>query len=304
LEKELIQQARSSDLAGFLMSVGVPLVRVGGGRFRHVEHGSLVFTGNAYFWNSRGESGNAVDYLVRHLNFAFKDAVFALAGFRGAEGETCGERGNFALSALSVVEDGAKVRAYLSQTRHISHSIIDYLIENKLLYQEIQTNNAIFVMYDERDDYVGAEMRGVLPDKPFKGVKGGSKYGYGFNVRFGENDFDYALFFESAVDLISFMDYKLHYEQKSLNKCILISMAGLKINVLRHTLKVFNGNLKAVLCVDNDEAGQAFQNKVENEKIPFIVCCPDEKFKDWNEQLAEIKGQKTIEILPNYSKIR
>ena len=87
----------------------------------------------------------------------------------------------------------------------------------------------------------------------------GSKYGCGFNLRFPDSGaYDYALFFESAVDLLSFVDFKQNHEKKTLSRCsrcILVSMAGLKINLIKHTLGVFDGDLKVVLCVDNDDAG-------------------------------------------------
>jgi hypothetical protein len=100
------------------------------------------------------------------------------------------------------------------------------------------------------------------------------------------------LFFESAVDLISFMDFKLNHEKKTLDKCILVSMSGLKENIIRHTLKVFSGDLKVVLCVDNDMAGEKFKKEAESEKMPFLVCAPDRDFKDWNEQIKALRGSK------------
>jgi hypothetical protein len=43
-----------------------------------MDYSSLVFTDNAYYWNSRQENGNAIDYLTRHMGFSFKDAVYSL----------------------------------------------------------------------------------------------------------------------------------------------------------------------------------------------------------------------------------
>ena len=103
------------------------------------------------------------------------------------------------------------------------------------------------------------------------------------------NTFDYALFFESAIDLMSFMDYKLNQEKKSLDKCILISMSGLKVNIVKHMLKSFKGNMKVTVCVDNDKAGQMFKNELEKEQISYIDKTPDKKYKDWNEQLVDEK---------------
>ena len=116
-----------------------------------------------------------------------------------------------------------------------------------------------------------------------------SKYGYGFNVRFShDNTFKYALFFESAIDLISFMDYKQNHQNKSLDDCILISMAGLKKNVVKRMLKVFQCE-KVVLCVDNDESGRKFKNEIEGVGIEFLEHSPDGRYKDWNEQLQAVK---------------
>jgi len=293
MKQELIQKARQANLAEYLLNVGVPLVRAGN-RYKHAEHNSLTFTENAYYWNSRQEHGNAVDYLTRHMKLNFTEAVRALTqappNERGQGATAEATRG-----VLSLNKDISKVRAYLNHTRHISNSVIDFLVENKLLFQEKQTNNAIFPMYDESANLVGAELRGIIPAKPFHGIKAGSKYGYGYNIRFSANNaFDYALFFESAIDLISFIDWKRNHDKKSLNKCILISMAGLKTNVLTHTLKAYNGNLTPVICVDNDHAGQTFKSKLN---IPHLVSVPTEQFKDWNEQLTAWRTSKPINRL-------
>jgi hypothetical protein len=292
MTRELIQKARQTNLGEYLINSSVSLEKHGD-RYRHAEHDSLTFHENSYYWNSRQEHGNAIDYLVRYMNMDFKQTVTALTESAGARDERPPSMdGDFKRDDLLIIKDISKVRAYLSKTRHIGNSIIDYLVRNKLLFQEKRTNNAVFPMYDENNDLVGAELQGIIPDKRFKGVQKDSKYGYGFNIKFfnDNNAFDYSLFFESAVDLISFVDYKLNREKKDLKGCILVSMAGLKLNILRHTAKAFQGDLKAVLCVDNDQAGQEFKNKVQQSKIPFIVSAPDERFKDWNEQLTAWHG--------------
>ncbi|MCL2049318.1 MAG: DUF3991 and toprim domain-containing protein [Defluviitaleaceae bacterium] len=282
--------ARQANLAEYLLGVGVPLVR-SGSRYRHKEHNSLIFTDNAYYWNSRGEHGNAIDYLMRHMNMDFKSAILALTNTSISQ-TTKQSMKPFALDNSKLQNNQNKVRRYLNTIRNIGFSIISHLTEKNLLHQEKRTNNAIFSIYDENNICVGAEVQGIT-SKRFKGIKKNSKYGYGFNVRFSENDtYDYALFFESAIDLISFIDYKHNHEKKNLNSCILVSMSGLKLNVIKNTVAVFKGNMGVVLCVDNDNAGAMFINKVENAKIPYIKRLPDKKFKDWNEQLTFTKMQK------------
>ena len=50
--------------------------------YRHKEHDSLVYvTGKRYwYWNSRGCSINALDYLIQIRGYGLVDAVQALAG--------------------------------------------------------------------------------------------------------------------------------------------------------------------------------------------------------------------------------
>jgi len=223
------------------------------------------------------------------MGMSFVQAVLALTGV--SEHHTpqpIAPAKGFVLDSGLLNPNCEQAKIYLNQKRHIEKAMVDKLMIQKLLLQERQTNNIVFPMYDENNNCVGAEIQGVTP-KRFKGIKEGSKYGYGFNVRFSnDNTYDYALFFESAIDLISFMDYKKNIENKSLEKCILISMAGLKLNIVKHIMQAFECG-KVVLCVDNDSAGQKFKGDIGRANIAYIDCPPDAKFKDWNEQLSAVK---------------
>jgi hypothetical protein len=169
------------------------------------------------------------------------------------------------------------------------------LIHSKHLYQESETNNAIFPIYNEHNICVGAEVHGTLSDIRFKGVKQNSMPGYGFNVRVPDNHaqcFDYALFFESAIDLLSFIDIKLRHENKTLERCILTSMSGLKSNVIYNIHHVFSTpskSLTCVLCTDNDNAAFNFRESVASTGIKYIDQRPIYPYKDFNDQLLAIK---------------
>jgi len=224
------------------------------------------------------------------MDMSFINAVLALTAISEiSHTQLTASAKGFALDSVSLNPNHQQARTYLNKERYIERSSIDYLIQRNLLLQERQANNIIFPMYDENNNCVGAELQGVTK-KRFKGIMRGSKYGYGFNVRFSnDGTFKYALFFESAIDLISFIEYKQNYENKGLDKCILISMAGQKANIIKHTLKVFQC-ARVVLCVDNDGAGQKFKNEVEGIQPNYIDCSPNERYKDWNEQLGTAKN--------------
>ena len=51
---------------------------VGNGVYRHREHDSLVYFHNYWYWNSRGRSISALDYLVEIRGYGFVDAVKTL----------------------------------------------------------------------------------------------------------------------------------------------------------------------------------------------------------------------------------
>ena len=83
--REQVLKARKTDLPSFLLSQGIKLKRDGSKSYKHPDHDSLVFTANMYYWNSRNESGNAIDYLTRNLDYSFQDAVMALVKHEGAK---------------------------------------------------------------------------------------------------------------------------------------------------------------------------------------------------------------------------
>jgi hypothetical protein len=254
-----------------------------GRRYIHEQHDSLVFTDNAYFWNSRQESGNAVDFLTRHRGMTFLKAVDELTGFTPP---TDGEAEEDSVIQYGNKADCKRAIAYLHKTRGISYTVIESLIKQGLLQQQKQTNNVIFPMMDENGERVGAELQGTLSDKRYKGIEKGSKYGYGFNVRFSEkSNFDFVLFFESAVDLLSFWDITTQTEGKTLENCLLVSMAGLKVPTIKHTIQAFKGRLRMVICIDDDLPAQEFIKALDTLKTPYKVRRPDGGFKDWNEQL-------------------
>jgi len=293
MNKETVQKARQSNLPIYLLNKGENLIQAGN-RYRHADHESLVFTENAYCWNSKGEKGNAVDFLMSYYNMDFTTAIEELAGQQKKEMAPPRAVQIFSFGNLSISQDMRRAIAYLAKTRGIDTAIIDNLIKTKYLFQENETNNIIFPMYDEAHQIVGAETSGTLSERRFKGIKEGSKYGYGYNIGYADSHrwYSYALFFESAIDLISFIEIE-RMKKKTLSGCLLVSMAGVKENIIEHTLKTFSNpskSLQCVLCVDNDTAGQNLLANITERGLNPQTHFPDKKYKDWNEQLKSVKA--------------
>jgi len=278
---EQIKAARNADIAIYLMAQGEQLLPAGPGRYKHAEHDSLVITGKMYYWNARKEHGNAIDFLQSFYGMDFKSAV----------AELCEAEKNIVLpptaehkpimAELAIAPDNQRVKNYLIEQRGLSQGLVDELTLNRQLFQEVNTNNAIFPIYEE-DKIVGAELVGTMPQQRFKGIKSGSKYGCGYNLSFGDKT-AYALFFESAIDLLSFVDLS-QMRGKTLEGCRLTSMMGLKENIVVHTLKALPEGTRPILCVDNDEAGANFIKQ-----MGLKARLPLTDFKDWNDQLRAIR---------------
>ena len=80
--KEQIQAAREADLFAYLQFHEPGVLKRDGLNYRHKEHDSLVYvTGKRYwYWNSRGRSINALDYLIQIRGYGLVDAVHTLVG--------------------------------------------------------------------------------------------------------------------------------------------------------------------------------------------------------------------------------
>lgn len=277
ISSNLLKQARQTDLASYLLSRGENIKKVGT-RWEHKTHDSLIIKRNMFFWNSRQEKGNSIDFLILFYGLTFDAAVEELTKntFICSDDE---ETKGFDLHYNNNLK---KTIAYLCKTRMIDYSIVRELIENKYINQD-EKGNVVFKIYDELGELVGAELVGTNSNIRFKGVATGTKYGYGFNIKIGEPK--KALFFESAIDLISF--YQIHKDKLKNN--ILISLSGLKENIFSNMLlKYAVSSFNAFLCVDDDYAGDEFIVLIKGKYDAIKVYRTDKGIKDWNEMLKSI----------------
>lgn len=288
ISNELIQRARQADLASVLMlRFNYDLKSEGNRQYRDRKHDSLVIKDNMYFWNSKSIGGNSVDFLMKHHNLSFKEAIEILTNenFTQQKGsEELNSQQSFTLPTKA--KSFQRAFAYLNQTRNIDNSIITDLIDNKQLIQTKKRNNIAFIVYDEDNQMAGAELQGTLDKLRFKGIARNSNTQYGFNIRTSCN-VKKCFAFESAIDLISF--YELYKHTEAIKDSILLSLAGLKVNTLRHMLKAFKIDSEAscnvFICTDNDKASDNFKINLEKTEINFKEVIVPKNLKDWNDYL-------------------
>lgn len=288
MNSELIRCASEVNLVEWLRQNNVHLIRAG--QWWYIKgHDSFRIQGNKWFRNSQGIGGKSIDFLVAYYGVTLKDAVdMLLTGNHSSCNDLSVKEKNlsanpgFSAGSLIRSADAKRVIAYLVKTRGFPYPIVSAELRKGMLFQEAQTANAIFAMTDQTGNITGAEVIGTLAHIRFKGIKAGSSSGYGYSYGQKKNP-RYLLFFESGVDLLSFVAISQTLN-KSLAACLLVSMAGLRQGTVKNLLRIYP-NVTPVLCVDNDIAGRNFICRICSAYPKTIIRQPDPPFKDWNDQL-------------------
>lgn len=278
MNKELIERAKRADIS----VLGLNL-KVEGKRLRCLDNDSLIFQiGREGFWvfawNSKNLKGDLIKFVMEYHGKTFADSISFLTG---ETVETVHEdtikkfKQKTELKMPLKAVNMHRAIAYLNKTRCIKQATIQYLIDKKLMYQDVR-GNIVFIWKSLEGKENGAEIVGTLSDKRYKGIATGSQYAHGFTIKSGMPKKIY--FFESAIDLLSFTNL---YKCKD---CVLVSMGGLKQEVVYNYTKLYN-TAEVIICVDNDDAGNNFIKSNNFDKYKRIIS----KNKDFNEDLCKSK---------------
>lgn len=289
------ERAAFVNLPQFLMAHGFDLKKVGK-EYVWKDHDSLHIKDNgpgergAWFRFSEDKGGDNIGFLREYMGMSFVDAVEALTGEHIDRTYTPShtyEQKPKTLTArelsLAEADNARRVFAYLCKTRGLDYDMVSALVRGGSIAQEEKTGNVLFKYYDEQGKVIGAEKVGTSTDHKFKGIATGSAAGHGFEVVRGTGE--KAFFFESAIDMLSYM--QMH--DKELTDCRLVSMMGVKPNIVLDTMLRNNISPDHVfLCSDNDTAGNEFAQRLQ-EQYPDMkrVITPD-TYKDWNDMLRGI----------------
>jgi hypothetical protein len=264
-----IQRANATDLAVYFKSHGYECEKKG--KDIHVKgFGGLYINTdeNTYYCFSQSKGGNAVNCLRNIFNMTFPEAVKELLGespvYGADSAKTPKADGNASknkrdLEMPEQADNYKRAFAYLAQTRNIAPEIIRALINEKVLYQD-KRGNAVFVHLDKDGEACGAEIVGTSTEKRYKGVATGTGES-AFRFFKGDKDGipDTAYIFESAIDMMSYV--QLHPE---VNNAEFVSMAGLRDFAVWQLAK---RGIRIVSCVDNDEAGRKFNERLMTQSV-------------------------------------
>ena len=289
------ERAAYVNLPQFLMAHGFDLKKVGR-EYVWKDHDSLHIKDNGpgergqWFRFRENKGGDNIGFLREYMDMSFIDAVEALTGehidrtytpSRTYESKPVQQTARE--HSLAEADNARRVFAYLCKTRGLDYDLVASLVRQGVITQEEKTGNVLFKYFGTDGKVIGAEKVGTSTDHKFKGIATGSAAGHGFEVVRGTGE--KAFFFESAIDMLSY----LQMHDKELTDCRLVSMMGVKPNIVLDTMLRHNISPENVfLCSDNDSAGNDFAQRLQ-EQYPHMkrVITPD-TYKDWNDMLRGI----------------
>ena len=307
---EIVAEARQVDLLTYLKNYEpYELVEVCRNTYTTKSHDSLKISNGLWYWFTKGVGGkSAIDYLIKVRNFTFINAVQTVLGNIKTQApvqykqQEKNKEKHLKVPVKAVNNDRA-INYLLS--RGIDKDIINYCIENKLLYQEEKTNNVVFIGYNNDNIPSYAFCRATNQERFMREATGSNKK-YSFKIK-ADKESNIVHLFESSIDLLSYATL-LHLENKNWRAENLLSLGGIyssKYDVEKTKIPVSlteflerNPNINEIyLHLDRDLAGRNassfFQQvlsknyKVYNHTIPFG--------KDVNEYLCLKTGIKKIE---------
>jgi hypothetical protein len=288
------QQANAVDLVDFLQRQGEQLIR-SGREWRWKRHDSVTVRGNQWFRHSRKEGGHAIDFVQQFFDMSFPEAMNYLLG------EDCGVEWNqtaksappprkeFALPEAN--HDMRRVFAYLIKQRFIDRDVLSHFAHRKLIYEDKEYHNAVFVGLDKNGVARHAHKRGTYAQgEPYKGNVEGSNPKYSFHW-IGESGVLYV--FEAPVDMLSFITLN----KKDWQRHNYVTLDGVSEHAMLRQLEL-NPHLKSVvLCLDHDEAGIEATGRLKDilsEKGCADISVRQSQYKDWNEDLKARNGVNPI----------
>lgn len=303
--EEQKQRANSVDLVDFLQRQGEPLTRAGR-EWRWKRYDSVTVRGSQWFRHSRKEGGHAIDFVQQFFDLNFPDAVtLLLGGEAGVEWNQTAKnvptpRKTFALPDAN--SDMRRVFAYLIKQRFIDREVLSHFAHEKLIYEDKEYHNAVFVGLDENGTARHAHKRGTYTQgEAYKGNVEGSNPNYSFHYN-GESDILYV--FEAPVDLLSFitLHQKDGKDQKDWKQHSYVTLDGISEHALLQQIKQNHHLKNIVLCLDHDEAGIEATGRLKDvltgkdyyNPINMKVSVLQSQYKDWNEDLKARHGLTPI----------
>lgn len=290
------ERANSVDLVDFLQRQGEKLLPSGRDKRLDSNH-SITVRGNRWYDHSAEQGSYAIDLVKRLYNLSFPDAVSLLLGgeqgveYRHSKSSEPEQRKPFVLPPVHT--DMRRVFAYLIKQRCISREVLSEFAREKLLFEDAEYHNAVFVGMDENGIPRHAHKKSTATGSAFRINVEGSDPAYSFHY-LSKNPHPHRLFvFEAPIDLLSYISLNpANWKQHSF-----VALNGVSEKPVLKLLELYPQLDRVVLCLDNDEAGLNAASRIHKtlreqgfEDVVYDVPA----HKDWNDDLKAAYSQEQI----------
>ena len=283
-------------IVDYAKSIGLHPIKIGS-FYTLKEHDSVRISEskNVFYRNSTGECGSVIDFAMCFGGKSVSEAIKELSqGISDSDTEVKtikqqpikkAEKKEFILPEKD--KTYKNVYAYLIKTRGIDKEIVDFMITNKMLYQD-KHKNCVFVSYKKGIPKFAC-IRGTNTYKKFIGDVAGSDYSYGFFIPF--EDTESLVITESVIDALSYMCLDKR-------KADYLALAGVYKFEEALTESRLEKYKEIIIALDNDKPGRKTALEIKKLILELKVISSDnvkvivpKNEKDWNDVLVNEKEE-------------
>lgn len=291
------ERANSVDLVDFLQRQGEKLLPSGREKRLASDH-SITVRGNRWYDHATEQGSYAIDLVKRLYNLSFPDAVSLLLGgehgqpYRQHNKSEPEQRKPFVLPQAHT--DMRRVFAYLIKQRCISREVLSEFAREKLVFEDGEHHNVVFVGLDENGTARHAHKKSTASDSGFRINVEGSDPAYSFHYLSKNPNPQWLFVFEAPIDMLSYISlHQQNWQQHSY-----VALNGVSEKPVLKLLELHPRLDHVVLCLDNDEAGLNAASRIHNtlrqqgfETVKYDISAN----KDWNEDLKAARVQEQNE---------
>lgn len=307
VSREQIERAKQMDLLTYLQMVSPQeLVRVGQTTYCTKTHDSLRISENGLWnWCSQGIGGkDALKYLIHVEGCGFVEAVQKIQQIQSGcivaprrENQKV-EPQQRVLKLPQKDLDMTAIRRYLTN-RGIHPQVMEHCINNGSLYQTTQKGyrSCVFVGRDEKEKPRYACIRNC--EGNFRGDAMGSDKRYGFGISTDFKKAGVVEVYESPIDAMSGASLRILAGRSNWRTVHYLSLGGLSYPALEHFLHTHPEIHTVRLCLDRDDPGRAFAQKLQERYTTAeraVAIYLPKNGKDYNDVLVHYCAAKKQQV--------
>ncbi len=290
--EEQKEQVRKIDLVAYLNRNGYKLKRAGSDYVWESPQGKVSIRGNRWYHQYDREGGYVISFFQRFFDMSFQEAMKMLLEEQGIPYETMEEEVKEKKAFELPKANGCmrRIFAYLLKERHLDKDVIQYFVHRKLIYEDEEYHNVIFVGRDEEGIPRHAHKRGASGKSCYKGNIESSNPDYSFHY-VGPSNKIYV--FEAPLDMLSYISlHKENWKEHSY-----VALCSVATKALVYLLNQYPHLTEVHPCLDHDKAGIEGDYRIL-EKVrelgDYTIKPELPKYKDWNEELKASYGMDAI----------